>query len=119
MIPVSLVFCGGGEGILTGSRSSLLCSGDAALLVVETSVKLQPCSFVGMICFLLILSFFTFLRAELLLEKNMERTFSAPSRTLATVLRTSPSSIASGSFCRQTLGLGFSESWEELWDPGF
>ncbi len=116
VIPVSPVFMGVDEGRLPGSWSGVLCSLDAELFVVEMSVELQPSSFTGTICFLLILSVFTFLSAELLLVKNIERTFSAPSRTAATALRISPSSIASGSFCLQPPSLWFSELWGESWD---
>lgn len=73
---------------------------------VEIPAVLQPCSFDWSICLLLTLSVFTFLSDEDVLGKNIERIFSVPSRTFATVLRTTSSSITSGRFCIQLGPLG-------------
>ncbi len=57
-------------------------------------------SFEESVILLLILSLVLILRrVEVLLLKNIDNTSSAPSRTFCTVLRTSPSSIAQGTFC--------------------
>lgn len=118
VIPISPAFRGVGEGGLSVFWSAV-CWSLGAVVFVGMSIELQPCSLFERICFLLIFSVFTFLSVELLLLNNIERTSSAPSRTLATVLLISSSLIASGSFCLQTQSLRFSGLRGELKDSGF